>query len=316
MARNPDLEAAIIQSPEDDNLYRAYADWLEAHGDLRAQLIRAQLVQRFGGAARQLLWDHADELLGPLAKFEPALMFKRGFVDSANLTERTRLEAGPALAALLAHPVGAFLRRLEIYTHDPAAVIEPLTKAPPTLRYLTFFSPTKPVSLRGLAPVFARLHKLILDGQFELEGPLDLPLANELAIELDALSPESATILAKANLPLIQGLTLGLARTTDAPTKLAPLFARDLPNLTDLVITESDDLDDLCELLVTAPFAPQLTGLTLDGTLTQRGIDALRDSDRLLALKDISVKANIDPGLLTSLDRLGRNVKWCDPSSE
>ena len=60
MARNPDLEAAIIQSPEDDNLYRAYADWLEAHGDLRAQLIRAQLVQRIGGAASQLLWDHAD----------------------------------------------------------------------------------------------------------------------------------------------------------------------------------------------------------------------------------------------------------------
>ena len=143
MARNPDLEAAIIQSPEDDNLYRAYADWLEAHGDLRAQLIRAQLAQRFGGAATQLLWDQADELLGPLAKYERALMFKRGFVDSANLTERTRLEAGPALAALLAHPVGAFLRRLEIYTHDPAAVIEPLTKAPPTLRYLTFFSPTR-----------------------------------------------------------------------------------------------------------------------------------------------------------------------------
>ena len=51
---------------------------------------------------------------------------------------------------------------------------------------------------------------------------------------------------------------LGLARTTDAPTKLAPLFVRALPNLTDLVITESDELD-LCELLMTAPFAPQLT---------------------------------------------------------
>jgi uncharacterized protein (TIGR02996 family) len=316
MARNPDLEAAITADPEDDQLYRVYADWLEEKGDLRAQLIRAQLAEDPDNAAPDLLEDHAEELLGPLAKFATALHWRWGFVDWANVSERTRLEAGPCLHILLAHPVGVFLRSLEIYTHQPTAVIESLAKAPPTLRYLRFFSPSKTASLRGIGHVFPRLKKLVLDGMFELVEPLELPLADELAIELDALSAKSAGILAKANLPLLQGLTIGLAKTVDTRAKLAPLFARELPSLDYLALTDARELDELCELLVTAPFAPQLKGLELEGTLGRRGVEALRDSDRLSSLKDISVKADIDRGLLATLHRPGRKVERYDPSVE
>jgi uncharacterized protein (TIGR02996 family) len=317
MARNLELEAAILVDPENEQRYRDYADWLEENGDLHAQLIRAQLAERFGGAARMLLWEHGEQLLGPVAKFEHALHWKNGFVEWANLSERTRLEAGPSLEALLAHRVGAFLRGIEIYTFEPAAVIQPPAKTPPTLRFLRFFSPTKTVSLSGLAHVFARLKKLVLDGMFELVEPLDLPLADELAVELDALSTESAAFLANGTFPLLQGLTIGLARTVDAQEKLAPLFARDLPRLEYLVIAEareSGELDDMCELLVAAPFAGQLTGLELDGTLGRRGVEALRDSDRLIALKTISVKAAIDRRLIATLERSGCKVEHDDPS--
>src|SRR5215204_4545802 len=98
--RNLDLEAAIIANPEDDQLYRVYADWLEGQGDPRAQLIRVQLDSG-DSAARPLLRERAEELLGPsLAKFALALSWKRGFVFWATLSERNPgLEAGPALAA-------------------------------------------------------------------------------------------------------------------------------------------------------------------------------------------------------------------------
>jgi uncharacterized protein (TIGR02996 family) len=314
--RNPELEAAIIADPKDDQLYRVYADWLEEQDDPRAELIRVQLDSG-DDAARDLLEERGKKMLGPaLAKYALWLNWERGFVTSANLSERGKIVAGPCLAALLASPTSAFLESLEIYTHNPAPVIKALPKAPSTLRYLRFFSPTKVATLKNVAKVLARQKKLVLDGKFELVDPLDLPIADEVAIEIDALSENSAAIVASANLPRVQGLTLGLVECPDTHATLAPLFARSMPDLDYLVITDADELDDVCELLAEAPFAKQLKYLEIAGTLTRRGVEALRSSDRLTKLKDLVVKADIDRDLLGTLKRKGRKVERYDPSAE
>ena len=255
--------------------------------------------------------------LGPLDKFPSALRWKGKSVESANLSERSPgLKAGACLSALLAHPASAKLSSLEIFTLAPEPVVKALVRAPRTLRILRFFCPIKVAALRGLGPVLSHLNKLVLDGKFELEEPLDLPVADELAIEIDALSETSAGYLVNGSYPLVQGLTIGLATTSGTRDKLAGLFAKPLPKLDFLVISDAAELDDVCEMIVAAPFAPQLTGLQLGGRLTKRGIDALSTSDRLRALKTLDVPPDVDAKLLASLKKRGRKVERYDPSME
>jgi hypothetical protein len=255
--------------------------------------------------------------LGPLDKFPSALRWKGKYVESANLSERRPgLRAGACLSALLSHPAGATLTSLEIVTLAPGPVVKALAKAPPTLRILRFFSPMEVAPLRGLGPVLSRLNRLVLDGKFELAEPLDLPVADELAIEIDALSETSAGCIVNGSYPLVQGLTIGLVATSGTRDKLAGLFAKPLPKLDFLVISDAAELDDVCEMLVAAPFAPQLTGLQLGGRLTERGVDALATSDRLRGLKTLDVPPDLDARLLARLKKRVRKVERYDPSME
>jgi hypothetical protein len=66
-----------------------------------------------------------------------------------------------------------------------------------------------------------------------------------------------------------------------------------MPKLGFLEISDAAELDDVCEMLVAAPFAPQLTGLQLGGRLTKRGVDALA-SHRLPELKTLDVPPDLD----------------------
>lgn len=304
--RNFELEAAITAAPDDPKSYKVYADWLEENGeDSRANLIREQLEKK-----PRPSFDLLDEkTLGPLWKFWAAFGWKWGFIDSANLSERTNLKAGPALAATLAHPLGAFLRNIEVYVIDrPQPVVDALAKVPKTLRGLRFFSPLKFARLDGLEQVFAQLEQLVLDGKFELITPLKLPRAWEVALEIDALSDASVAHVNALEAPLLQGLTLGLAGTRDVRRKLGPLFARKFDRLDYLVISDAAELDELCELLVAAPFAPQLKGIELSGSMTERGADALRTSDRLGKLKDITLGEGVDQRLVAALRKRRRTV--------
>ncbi|MBL8912721.1 MAG: TIGR02996 domain-containing protein [Archangium sp.] len=312
--RNADLEGAITASLDDPSAYKVYADWLEENGeDGRATLIREQLKKK--PKPEHDLLD--EKTLGPLWKFWAAFSWKWGFISSANLSERTNLKAGPALAATLAHPLGAFVRNIELYVIDrPQPAVDALTEAPTTLRGLRFFSPLKLARIEGLERVFTQLEQLVLDGKFELATPLKLPRAWEIAIEIDALSDANVKQVNALEAPLLQGLTLGLAQTTDAAKKLAPLFARKFEKLDYLVISDAADLDALCELIAVAPFAPQLKGIELDGRLSERGVEALRSSTRLAKLKDITLGGSVDKRFVASLRKKGRSVERYDSSAE
>jgi uncharacterized protein (TIGR02996 family) len=69
---NPDLEAAIAANPEDLEAYRVYADWLTAQGDVRGELVLADLAVlrrpddgRAGFVASTLRKTFGKLLLGP-----------------------------------------------------------------------------------------------------------------------------------------------------------------------------------------------------------------------------------------------------------
>ncbi|MFT3713778.1 MAG: WGR domain-containing protein [Archangium sp.] len=76
-ARNEELEAAILKSPEKDDGFLVYADWLQGQGDVRGELatLQGQLAKqkkkdkKLGNAEAKLLWEHRGHFFGPLATY-------------------------------------------------------------------------------------------------------------------------------------------------------------------------------------------------------------------------------------------------------
>lgn len=152
MARNPELEAKLIEDPDDIDAHLVYADFLQTHGDPRGELItlfhRGKLVE-----AEAFMEAHAGELYGPLKKYrttfdgsnQRAFEWRLGFIRSArfsydsNSAEEVELDEDDdgelaledGLAALLQHPSGALLEELVIPINmiDDGAYFEPLVKA-------------------------------------------------------------------------------------------------------------------------------------------------------------------------------------------
>lgn len=131
--RNPELEKAIEDNPYDTAAYSVLADWLQANGDPRGELIALQL----GGKKKQaeaLLASHEAYFYGPLAEHKhtydgdetEALTWKYGFIHAARLShdyygdEEWKGTLGEVLELLLAHPSGRFLAELTfVFNRDP-----------------------------------------------------------------------------------------------------------------------------------------------------------------------------------------------------
>ncbi|MCX5745896.1 MAG: TIGR02996 domain-containing protein [Proteobacteria bacterium] len=92
------LLAAIYAAPAEDGPRAIYADWLQERGDPRGELIALQLSddpslprwERTPARVRidELLAQHRDRWLGPLAPCLVRSVFERGFVAVAQLTDR------------------------------------------------------------------------------------------------------------------------------------------------------------------------------------------------------------------------------------
>ena len=150
VARDPDLERAIEDDLDDDAGFLVYADWLSAQGDVRGELIRAQLELEQHPGDKQLttlqdalLSKFAKELLGPLAKhsiirdpnaYLPGFRWRRGFICAARLWRFSRAPTMEGLlSTLLEHPAGRFLERLvlDVYKRQPPTSAPSLTAPPP-----------------------------------------------------------------------------------------------------------------------------------------------------------------------------------------
>lgn len=169
--RNPTLEAAIADDPDDRQAHLVYADWLEERGHPRAALIRAHVAEADPAQpgkqrpAKELFAKHANVLLGPLARFDRALVWKFGFVRSAQLYERDGASAERA-RTLLQHPSARLLLELTIGTSEASAVIEEIVASRPfALRTLTLHQQggaDPPLDLHALCSALPGLRSLCI----------------------------------------------------------------------------------------------------------------------------------------------------------
>ena len=135
------LLAAIAAHPDEDTPRLAYADWLDEHGrHIRAEFIRVQvdiarkqetlpraLLNRHVDLFKrnqELLDDHRDELLGPLADLSDSrrVEFHRGFVSHVTLPVREFLTRSALVAGLRPLPrvrVTGVVGRLIPFLRDP-----------------------------------------------------------------------------------------------------------------------------------------------------------------------------------------------------
>jgi uncharacterized protein (TIGR02996 family) len=293
--RNPVLEAAIEHDPYDREAYRVYADWLEGQGDPRARLIRLQLdegpvLQNTAKLVRKLLADHRGYLLGPLASCASALDWKLGFVHAANLSDAAG-SITKHLDNVLAHPSSRFLVELAVHSKYLPSVVERLLAImPATLRKLALANGScDEVALAGLQ--LARLRALVLRGRFAIDE-LHVPDLESAELRIHAITPQTARAVSRATWPKLKHLVLDLEAASAGLPDLAPLFQRaDLTSLAELAVTRVAFTDELCSLIVDAPFAPQLRVLELhNGNLTSTGVGVLaRGRDRLANLEHLGL---------------------------
>ncbi|HWO25568.1 MAG TPA: TIGR02996 domain-containing protein [Kofleriaceae bacterium] len=112
------LLAAVYADPESDEPRFVYADYLQARGDPRGELIVLQIQRARGEATaktlareRALLRKHAAAFLGPLSSVVAVreAVFERGFLGACVARVRTQVLA----ATELAHPEWATVRAIE-----------------------------------------------------------------------------------------------------------------------------------------------------------------------------------------------------------
>ena len=136
------LEAWLIENPDDDETRLVYADLLQGIGDPRGALIA--MMDEADESVEDYFDKHAEALLGPLHDFTKALdgtgeesfEWRLGFIYAARLaydsnSAKGNVELGHVLTTLLRHPSGMLLEELTIATNmlDDGMYFEPVVKA-------------------------------------------------------------------------------------------------------------------------------------------------------------------------------------------
>jgi uncharacterized protein (TIGR02996 family) len=142
-----ELNAAVLQSPHDDAPRLRLAERLTTQGDPRGEFIKVQVEQtqpglpeetaeRLAARERDLLAQHEQDWVGPLADGLGGCVFRRGFIEEVTLDAQVLVaraaeifgaapidslrihEAGSLAAELAACPSLARVRRLHIGSAD------------------------------------------------------------------------------------------------------------------------------------------------------------------------------------------------------
>jgi hypothetical protein len=308
--REPALEAQIaagfLAETPDEAALHVYADWLQARGHARGELI-VRMLRGAGpgddGAIRALIDEHLESLLGPIADaafdHHAALGWSAGFLASARIAGNRPV--GAVALALLVHPSGRFLRRLEIAggadwplegtLADVIALVA--SDAPPTLReiHLGAGDVTDGLAERAIgdvSPLWAlpNLRRLVVQGvDFDL-GAIAAPRLEELELRTTGVSAEHVAAIVAARVPALVSLAVwfGVDDLDDIPADLdaaRTLVERaDLTSLRRLALVNTPFTDELCELLADPARSPlantRLVELDLSrGTLGDAGARVL-----------------------------------------
>ncbi len=227
-----DLEAAIETNPDDPAAYAVYADWLQAQGDPRGELIALQTAawrapgdKKLARLANRHLAAHETTFLGALAGLGAVIVeWHCGFIRALRFrTDATRIDR--LLRSILRHPSGRFVQSIVIadtWDTDRDTIVELLAeeRRPTTLVELRIgrqwqlerdAAPLRTVFPRlgqGLAPDWRRILSSIRD---ERRTDLKYDLA-----ALPDLEPRPGVDLAGATTEnLARGLKLELEATRD-----------------------------------------------------------------------------------------------------
>jgi len=149
MGRREELEAKLIENPNDIDARQVYADLLQSAGDPRGELIMLQ--HKTPDEAEEFFETHMEALLGPLTRYtttfdgssEEAFVWHLGFIRSAkfgydtNTADDVEIVDGPdialevGIAELLRHPSGLLLEQLVVTINmlDDGSYFDPIVKA-------------------------------------------------------------------------------------------------------------------------------------------------------------------------------------------
>jgi len=279
--RNPGLEQAIRERPDDVEPFLVYADWLAQQGDARGELIVVQHalddarlpreeVTRLRGRERELMrlvWPSLRPAIE--AELLRAADWRWGFVDRLHLCRSSHVEEGPpdllpVARALLESPPLAVVRSLALgllHPTDNTGAVEEL------------------LAFAGSAPVGAGLRALAigeLDGRIGDLGPewqpgplgdVSAPLAPFVRLETLTIRGAGARADGRLELPSLNLLLLEAEEGLESI-----LAALEAPRLRVLALRATADTDLLVARLAMMPFASTLERLDLgESALTDAG---------------------------------------------
>ena len=274
--RSIELERAIGVDPYDAGPYLVYADWLQAKGDPRGELI----VQMNSGVdVKEYVKAHKRSLFGPLAGRvtppldQPPMIWKLGFIHRIELErERHGKDIAPLVTSILDHASGAVVAEAILRSDDEAdlsAAIGALVRAAPPLRIVEIASKLPMGDFSELLTTFDKLTRLSIKIRSRRR-------------ECPGISPRSLQSIARTAPSSLERLEIRCGTGDATFADIAPLFARtDLARLTHLRIRDARFGDALVDAALAAPFASQLA--VLDFGMCDLSLDAVK---RLVAAKD------------------------------
>jgi uncharacterized protein (TIGR02996 family) len=326
--REPRLEAAMFDAPDDPGPALVYADWLQAAGNPWGELIAVQHALE-QGKTNKTLKAREKALLKDLplpAKDLGTVTWKRGCLETVHLfNERDWMDDGYDVLAVVRPlfdlPMCGGLRELRTgvirwegnATDVPAVLAEAATRPfAKRLRRLVLGDIADSVDMdhhvigdvRLLSKQFPNLEALTLhsgastwSGTHNFEfGPLDLPRLRRLCVETCAMSKKRLAQVLTSALPALTELELwfgapdrdGTARLKD----LAPLLSGTvLPRVTSLGLKNLEFSDALATALGASKLAARLERLDLSmGTLGGEGVTALcKTATSFTSLRELNV---------------------------
>ncbi len=289
---NDTFEARIYESPDDDGMYLAYADWLllQDEHDLRGRLITLQAQRaadpddsKAASAEKALLRNHAaffvpEALARALAlpkrsKPRCEVEWRNGFFAQLRLARDPELptDLGIVARAVFAHPSARFLRGVSVGTIcDYSAIIAAIAKQRrPALREVQLDgelagNASGVTSLLGAAPALEKL--AIKTGTLALEPWIQHANLRELSLAALSLRDDTVDTLLDAKLPELATLVLRVDGLTLTRSQIARLRSGErVPKLRTLVMENARGINELVLSLLGSPLLAQLETLDLAG---------------------------------------------------
>jgi len=285
LPRNPELEAAAFASLDDHDAWRVYADWLQAQGDARGELILLSLHER-----------------------DAFLSERREFDTRRKDSERAMTNEWKAWAKEVgAGPIDVhFTRGLLEQVAGSLATLAPhldaiFEQAPVHELVLRHCKPADLIELFGRQPAWvARLTYLKFESSPKLDAKCLAALASNPLPELDGINLTACAIDGKRCAALTKLQTTKLRR---------------------VVLTANEIDDEALATLLSAEHRSQWHKLYLTSNpITDEGIGSIARDPGLGALEELFVrnieadyaalKAFADPGVLPRLRVLEASAGW------